>query len=56
MDSKNYIQYISSYYMCSKKMAEKLIKSAELNGTKKELDRIAYLKEKELNENAGKYV
>ena len=52
MDSKNYIQYISSYYMCSKKMAEKLVRSAEINGTKRELDKIVESKEKELSSNA----
>lgn len=53
MESKEYLRAISQHFLCSMQLAEILVKSAEVNGTKKELDRIAYLKEKELNENAN---
>lgn len=53
MDSNTYLRCIACYYMCDIKLAEKLVKSAELNGTKKEMDRIARLKEKELDGNAS---
>lgn len=56
MDENTYILCVSYHFMCDKKLAEKIVRSAELNGTKRELDRIVQLKEKELNDNAGKHV
>lgn len=52
MDSNTYLRCVACHFMCDIKLAEKLVKSAELNGTKRELDRIVQLKEKELNRNA----
>ena len=52
MDENTYLHYVACDFMCDMKLAEKLVKSAELNGTKREMDRIVQLKEKELNHNA----
>lgn len=56
MDESTYIFYVSCHFMCDKKLAEKLVRSAEINGTKRELDKIVESKEKELGQNASKYV
>lgn len=40
MEDIAYIKIISNHYMCSIDLAKKIIKSAELNNTKRELDRI----------------
>ena len=53
MDENTYLRCVACHFMCDMKLAEKLVKSAELNGTKKEMDRIAQLKEKELDSNAS---
>lgn len=56
MDEKTYLRCISKHYLCDMKMAERLVKSAELNGTLRELDKIVAEEEKELGQNASKYV
>lgn len=55
MDENTYLRCVACHFMCDMKLAEKLVKSAELNGTKKEMDRIAQLKEKELDSNASQF-
>lgn len=40
MDENAYVKIISQHYMCSIDLAKKIIKSAEMNNTKRELDRI----------------
>lgn len=40
MEENTYVKIISKHYMCSIDLAKKIIKSAELNNTKRELDRI----------------
>ena len=55
MESNEYLLCVASYYMCNIELAKKLVKSAELNGNKKEIYRIVQLKEKELNHNADQF-
>lgn len=40
MDDYIYTQMVSKHFMCEVSLAKKLIKSAEINNTKKELDKI----------------
>lgn len=40
MDESTYLKMVSKYYQCSISLADKIIKSAELNRTKSELDKI----------------
>lgn len=54
MEHSEYIKMISKHYMCSLELAEKIIKSAELNSKQGEMERIAR-EEKELIENADNY-
>lgn len=48
MESNEYLLCVASFYMCNIELAEKLVKSAELNCNKREIDRIIQLKEKQL--------
>lgn len=50
MDFEVYIKCISLHFMCSKDLAKKMVKSAELNNSKGEMDKIAKEKWKEINE------
>ena len=52
MDEKTYLRCISKHCLCNMKMAERLVKSAEMNGTLRELDKIVAEEEKELSSNA----
>lgn len=45
MEEFDYVKIISEYYQCDSCLASKIIQSAELNGSKKELDRIVRLVE-----------
>lgn len=42
MENKIYVQAVAHFYMCDYELAEKIIQSAELNGTKGSLDKIVY--------------
>lgn len=55
VEEENYVKCISLHFMCSKELARILIKSAEINNSKKEMDRIAQEKWKELYENANQH-
>lgn len=44
MESNEYLRCAASFYMCNIELAEKLVKSAELNCNKREIDRIIQLK------------
>ena len=41
MESKEYLRAISQHFLCSMQLAEILVKSAEVNGTKSQMDKIA---------------
>lgn len=51
MDSNEYVRRVAIYYMCDIDLAYKIIKSAELNGSKRDLDRIIEKEGAERNEN-----
>ena len=45
MEEKTYVKLVAKYYECNACLASKIIKSAELNGSKRELDRIVQMQE-----------
>lgn len=45
MNKDFYLRCIAQHYMCDIELASKIIKSAELNGSKQELDKIVEEKE-----------
>lgn len=51
MDSNEYVRRVAIYYMCDINLASKIIKRAELNGSKRDLDRIIEKEGAERNEN-----
>lgn len=44
--TEEYLITVADYYKCNKELAAKIIKSAELNGSKRELDKIVETKSK----------
>ena len=51
MENSSYIRVIEQYFMCSKELAKKIIRSSEINNTKRELDKIVLEKMKDGGKN-----